>query len=74
MAKWNSVNSLKGKKRDFSLNNNIEKIPNRVQKKIENVTVDIFCGFAEEYVKLLENESIHLIVTSPPHPRFHSWV
>ena len=67
MAKWDSVNSLKGKKRDFSLNNNIEKIPNRVQKKIENVTVDIFCGFAEEYVKLLENESIHLIVTSPPY-------
>jgi len=67
MAKWNTVNSLKEEKRGFSLNNNVENIPNRVQKKIGNVTVDIFCGLIEEYAKLLENESIHLIVTSPPY-------
>jgi DNA modification methylase len=66
MSKWNTVNSVKGKERDVSLNN-VEEILNRIQKKIENITVDIFCGLAEEYAKVLENDSIHLIVTSPPY-------
>jgi len=27
----------------------IEETPSRTQKKIKNITVDVFCGFAEEY-------------------------
>jgi site-specific DNA-methyltransferase (adenine-specific) len=67
MAKWDLVNSLKGRERNFSLKDSVGKVSSRVQKKIGNIVIDVFCGFAEEYVKLLKNESIHLIVTSPPY-------
>jgi hypothetical protein len=40
---------------------------NRVQKAIKDINIDIFCGSAEEYAKLLDNDSIHLVVTSPPY-------
>ena len=66
MSKRNTVNSIKGKERHVNLNN-VEEIPNRVQRNIGDITIDIFCGLVEEYVKLLENDSIHLIVTSPPY-------
>jgi site-specific DNA-methyltransferase (adenine-specific) len=39
----------------------------RVQKKIEDISIDVFYGSAEEYAKLLDNDSIHLVVTSPPY-------
>ncbi len=45
----------------------IEETPSRTQKKIKNITVDVFCGFAEEYIRLLEDKSIHLVATSPPY-------
>jgi site-specific DNA-methyltransferase (adenine-specific) len=67
MAKWDLVNSLKGKKRDFILKDNVGEIPSRIRKKIKNITVDVFCGFAEEYIRLLEDESIHMVITSPPY-------
>ncbi|MBX0312944.1 MAG: site-specific DNA-methyltransferase [Sulfurihydrogenibium sp.] len=40
---------------------------NRIQKKLKNISIDIFCGFAEEYIKLLDDNSIHLTATSPPY-------
>jgi site-specific DNA-methyltransferase (adenine-specific) len=40
---------------------------NRVQKKIKDVGIDVFCGSAEEYAELLDDNSIHLIATSPPY-------
>ncbi|MBX0313220.1 MAG: site-specific DNA-methyltransferase [Sulfurihydrogenibium sp.] len=69
MAKWNLVNSLKGRERNFSLfslKDNVE-VLGRVQRKVGDVSIDIFCGSVEEYVKLLDDNSIHLVVTSPPY-------
>jgi site-specific DNA-methyltransferase (adenine-specific) len=66
MAKWDLVNSLKGKERNFSLKDNVETL-GRVQRKVGDVSIDIFCGSVEEYIEMLENESIHLVATSPPY-------
>jgi len=55
MAKWSTVNSFKEKERDFSLNNNIEKIPNRLQKKIGNKYLRSTHGCREYHVSMFKN-------------------
>jgi len=37
------------------------------QKQIGDSYLDVFCGDAKDYLELLENDSIHLVVTSPPY-------
>jgi len=70
MSKYDFVNSLRCKRKDIDKK---EHTPSEnqhylhIKKQIKNSYLDIFCGDVDDYVDLLMDNSVHLVVTSPPY-------